>query len=58
VAPFDVDVEDDGPEKVDVEFKSESAEYRVRAEASDGKLVWQVTESTDDSGGGDDGGGD
>lgn len=45
VAPYDVDVEDDGPETVVVEFESESADYLVRAEVRDGQLVWEVIES-------------
>ncbi len=53
VAPYQVDVEDDGPEKVEVEFDSEAAEYRVRAEIHDGQLIWQVEQSGE---GGDDGG--
>jgi hypothetical protein len=47
VAPYDVDVEDDGPEKIDVEFESETHDYRVRAEVDGGELIWQVTESSD-----------
>jgi hypothetical protein len=54
VAPYQVDVEDGGPEKVEVEFDSEAAEYRVRAEIRDGQLVWDVEQSG--SGGDDDDG--
>jgi hypothetical protein len=53
VTPYHVDVEDDGPEKVEVEFDSESTEYQVRAFVDDGELIWEV----DQSGEGGEGGG-
>lgn len=55
VTPFHVDVEDDGPEKVEVEFDSESAEYQVRATVQDGELVWEVDQSGEGSEGGGEG---
>lgn len=42
VAPYHAEVDDTGPEHVDVKFESESAEYRVRAEVRDGELTWSV----------------
>ena len=46
VAPYDVDVEHSGPGYVEVEFWASEAsgetEYKVRAEAEDGVVSWQV----------------
>ena len=47
VAPYSVDVEDDGPEKVEVEFESGETRYRVRGEVVDGELVWDVSQETE-----------
>lgn len=55
VAPYQVDIEDDGPEKVEVEFDSDGADYKVRAMVRDGQLVWE-TESEGGGGGDDDDG--
>src|SRR3972149_1136305 len=46
--PYHAEVEENGPERVEVKFEAESSEYRVRAEVRDGRLVWEVS-----SGGGD-----
>jgi hypothetical protein len=48
VAPYHIEVDDNGPEKVDVKFESETMEYRVRAEIIGGTLTWSVTNSADD----------
>ena len=48
VNPYHAEVEENGPERVEVKFEAESSEYRVRAEVRDGRLVWEVS-----SGGGD-----
>jgi hypothetical protein len=53
VSPYHVDVKDDGPEKVEVEFDSESAEYNVRATIEDGELLWVVEQSGEGGGDGD-----
>lgn len=50
---FSADVEDTGPEKVEVEFDGESAEYTVRASVVDGSLVWTVEGGPESGGGGD-----
>jgi hypothetical protein len=41
---FGVEIDDAGPEKLRVEFKNDSIEYRVEAEWIDGSLVVEVTE--------------
>ncbi len=42
VAPYDVDVEHSGPDRVEVEFDSGASEYKVIAEAEAGVVSWQV----------------
>lgn len=39
---FSQKIKDQGPEKVDVEFESETAEYRIVAEVEHGSLEWKV----------------
>lgn len=51
VDPYHAEVEENGPERVEVKFESESAEYRVRAEVRDGQLVWEVSSSSGDDDG-------
>jgi hypothetical protein len=48
VAPYHVEVEDNGPEQVDIKFESESMDYRIRAEVIGGALDWEITSSQDD----------
>lgn len=48
VDPYHAEVEDNGPERVEVKFESESLEYQVRAEVRNGILEWEVTTSSDD----------
>jgi hypothetical protein len=47
VAPYSVDVEAAGPEKVEVDFESGETRYRVRAEVVDGELDWDVSQETE-----------
>lgn len=42
VAPYDFEVEHSGPEQVEVEFWWGENEHKVRAEAEDGVVAWQV----------------
>jgi hypothetical protein len=46
-AGFAAEVKKDGPSQVDVEFESESAEYRVRAEWSGGELSVETESDLD-----------
>lgn len=52
---YATDVEDDGPEQVEVEFDGESAEYTVRARIVDGVLTWTVSGGEEEDGGSGDG---
>ncbi len=46
--PYHAEVEENGPDRVEVKFESESAEYTVRAEVQDGILEWRVESSSED----------
>ena len=46
--PYHAEVEENGPDRVEVKFESESAEYKVRAEVQDGILEWRVESSSED----------
>ena len=48
VTPYAVDDVDDGPDRVEVEFKAEGSEYHIRAEVRDGTLVWEVDHGEDE----------
>jgi hypothetical protein len=43
-AGFDLDVNETGPDRVEVDFESSTCFYRVRAEAEDGVIEWRVAE--------------
>lgn len=48
VAPYSVDVENDGPERVEVDFESGETRYRVRAEVVDGEIDWDVSQEAEE----------
>ncbi len=52
-AGFTMKVEDNGPDKVEVEFRSESHESKFSAEYKDGKLRVGIEEEGDDEDGAD-----
>ena len=45
---FTIDVEHDGPETVEVEFKSESHDSKLTARMHDGELDIKIDEESDD----------
>lgn len=45
---FTVDVEHNGPERVEVKFKSESHVSKLHAEVHDGELDIEIDEESDD----------
>ena len=47
-AGFAADIKKQGPPEVDVEFESESAKFRVRAEWADGALSVETEADVDD----------